>query len=132
MKRLMSSSLAAVLLGAALLAAPSRATAEPARIVTFSQSVDLALEKNPQVRLARAQIAAAEARLRSTRKLRYPVLAADANVFLWDKELAFELGGMMLPPGFDTKIRDRITSTLTVTLTQPLSGLILLGAVVGV
>ena len=111
---------------------PARAAQADTRRLSFLQAIDLALDGSHQVKLASTGIEASEAALRGARAQRYPRLRAEANVFLWNEELTFELMGIPLPPGTSPVLRERITSTATASVIQPLTGLIFLNALVGV
>jgi outer membrane protein TolC len=116
---------------AAVVAAAAPAVAqEPARPLTLSATVDRALHVSDEVEVLAATAGAADARVAGAKAQRLPLLRAEGNLFLWDKELTFDLGEMS-PPGFDSTIRSQITSSVTVTLAQPLSPLLAIGHLIG-
>lgn len=109
-----------------LAAATAPASAEP---ITLDRAVELASGESARIGISEAAVAGARARVESVKALRYPSLSVEANVFLWNEELAFQIADpSMLPPGQDASVtvRDRITSTVGVTLAQPLSGLLVI------
>lgn len=118
----------------ALLVAPALHAEEGRRRLSLSQAVELAVTDSPEVLLADEGVGAAASRLDGARALRLPSLNLEGNVFLWNEKLVFDLnGGAMLPEGTEAPvIRDQVTSSATVTVAQPLSGLAVISNLVGV
>lgn len=113
-----------VFVAAGCLGLAHRAAAQPgARDVSFAEAERTALANNVEVKIADEGLVAAKRGTKSTKALRLPKLSVDSNVLLWDKELAFDFAipGMPAAPGSSVVVRDRVTSTTSVTLAQPLS-----------
>jgi outer membrane protein TolC len=87
-----------------------------AKQLTLKEAIALAERQTPQARIAAEAVTAADETTSSARALRYPDLRADANVLFWSSP--FEL--MFGPQPFT--VRDAITSTITVTASEPLTG----------
>src|SRR3990167_4320183 len=106
------------------------ARAEP-RKLSFVEAIELAMGGSPEISIAFEAVAGSEARIRSAKAQRLPALRAEANVFVWDKalEISFSIPGA--PSGPSTTVRDRITSTTTISLVQPLSGLTVINTLIG-
>ncbi len=104
-----------------------------ARALTLDEAVTLALSHSRAIQKAQAQVAELDATRKSTRGAFLPTLKVNANVFVWDSELPFDLGDLgkilanFIPPGTPAmsfgNIRDQVTSTISVTLAQPLTPL---------
>jgi len=108
-----------LLLAAALLAAASTPAAAEPRKITLEEAIDLATAGNIQIELAKETVIAGEEKVKGTKTFRLPTLGVKANVFLWNK--AIEI------PGFPEPVRDQITSTVDVTVAQPITAALLLG-----
>jgi outer membrane protein len=96
------------------------------RQITMATAIEIALSNNPQLAIEAENIVAADAKARSDSKLRLPLLAVRANVFLWDRRIVADLG----PDIGEIAIRDRVTGTVDVSLSQPLSGALLISKLV--
>lgn len=128
--------LAAAATGAALLAAhPARAEdaatrpqapSSPAHPVTMAQAIDAALSHNPQLAIAAETIVAADAKATADATLRLPLLSARANMLFWDRAIEADLG----PDIGKITIRNRVTGTVDVSVSQPLSGALVIGKLV--
>jgi outer membrane protein len=132
MKRLVALAALAALLVVG--AHDGRAADTTVKKLTLAQAVDAAVSDNPELAIQQRSIDVADARVESAKRLRLPVLSVDANLNLWDSplDLSFEL-----PPGVNiefppTRVRDQVTSTSSVTLTQPISGLTVVGKMINV
>lgn len=120
-----------VLFAIVAMAWPSpKAHADP-RKLSFAEAIELAMTGSPEVPIAHEVVAGSEARIRSAKAQRLPALRAEANVFVWDKalELSFSIPGAPSAPS--TTVREQITSTTTISLVQPLSGLIVINTLIG-
>jgi outer membrane protein len=104
-------------------AAPPRGAA---RQLTMATAIEIALSQNPQLAIEAENIVAAEAKAAADAKLRLPLLNLKANVFVWDRPIVADLG----PEIGEITIRDRVTGSLDVTLSQPLSGALVIGKLV--
>jgi outer membrane protein len=114
----------------ALAAAP--AAAEP---MTLSQAVQSALGRGREIQAAGQEVEATAARVRGARARMGPTLRAEGNVLYWDKPLRIAFGpipDMTMPPAAAAAltVRDQITSQLTITVAQPLSGLLVVNRLV--
>jgi outer membrane protein len=94
--------------------------------LTFGQAIESALARGREVQAAEQGVEASEARVSGATARRWPSLHADANILYWDKPLQVNFGvpGM---PGMEAgtlTVRDQVTSQVTLTLTQPISGLL--------
>ena len=105
-------------------------TGSAARRLNLSQAVALAVHNGPEISAATAGIQAADARVRAAGAQRFPVLHSDANIQYWDRalEVSFAIPGMqpMGTPAPALRVRDQVTSQISVTLAQPLSALLVL------
>jgi outer membrane protein len=101
----------------------AHAEPDPRRTLSFAEAVDLTLGGSPDVRITAEVVREKAARVSTAKAQRLPLLRVEANVFVWDKalELAFMIPGAPSAPA--TTIRDQVTSTTSVSLVQPLSGL---------
>src|SRR4051812_16550006 len=120
-----------IILAAALLLASAPARAER---LTFGQAIESALAHGREIQSAGQGVEAQAARVGGATARYGPTLHADANLLYWDKPLrvAFVAPGMM-QPGMEIPVltvRDQITSQVTVTLAQPLSGLLVVNRLV--
>ena len=112
--------------------------------LTLEDAVNLAQQNNLALKAAHYGVDEALASVKSARGRFGPKLSLDANVFVWDKELTFEISQpspevmakhadvllkygdllMALPDLMSFgNIRDRVTSQLSVSVTQPLTPL---------
>jgi outer membrane protein TolC len=116
-------------LGAALVAASLASAAvaggAPARRLTLADAIDLALSGNPQLAIDADGVVAAEARTRADQALRGPLVAARASVVVWNRAIVADLGD--LGP---IAIRDRVTGSLDLSVSQPVSGALVIGRLV--
>lgn len=96
----------------------------PPRAVSLEEAVALALRQNQDVRASAAEVDAADAARRQIKGQLFPRLRVEANILRWDKSL--ELSGLGPPGTPPTVVRDSTTSTITVSLIQPVSGLVAL------
>ena len=95
------------------------------REVTLAGAIEIALTGNPQLAIDAEGIVAADARTRSDAALRLPLLAVKGNVLLWDRAIEADLG-----PDMKVTIRDRITGTVDLSVSQPVSGAFAIGTLV--
>ena len=109
-----------------LAARAASAESAPPRQLTMAEAVDLALSHNAQIAIESESIVAAEARAAADSKLRLPLLDAKVNVLVWDRPITADLG----PDIGKITIRERVTGTLDVTVSQPLSGALVIGTLV--
>jgi outer membrane protein TolC len=108
------------------------AAAQPQR-VTYRQAIELALGNGSEVLAAREGVAASDARVRGAGAQRFPQLRAEGNILRWDKPLdvAFIMPmGMMEGPTPVLRVRDQVTSQLTVSLAQPISALLVINRLI--
>jgi outer membrane protein len=103
-------------------AAPPRAALR----LTMAEAVDAALSHNPELAIAAESIVAANARTAADATLRLPLLNVRGNALLWNQTVVADLG----PDVGKITIRDRLTGTIDVSLTQPLSGALVIGTLV--
>jgi outer membrane protein len=115
-------------LGAALVAASlasaAFAGAAPRRL-TLADAIDLALSDNPQLAIDADRVVAAEAQTRADQALRGPLVAARASALVWNRAIVADLGE--LGP---ITIRDRVTGSLDLAVSQPVSGALVIGRLV--
>lgn len=90
--------------------------------IGFADAVQLGVDRGHAVLIANEDVHASEEKLAATRGQLLPSLHADASLFVWNSELQ----------SFGMTVRDRITSSITLTLAQPLTGLYALLKLVGV
>jgi len=115
-----------------LAASPARAedtaarTQAPVHQLTLAAAIDAALSHNPQLAIATESIVAADSRTTADKALRLPLLNLRGNAQLWDRKIEADLG----PDIGKITIRDRVTGTLDVSVTQPLSGALVIGTLV--
>ena len=135
----------AALTAALALAAPPAA----ARPVTLDEVLTAARAHDPQAKAQEAGVDAAKADRASGRARFLPLLHVEADLQVWDSpsEVSFLGGGAAVPQlpapatpyeavlagllqGFSTptRIRDQVTSTLAVSVVQPLTPLLFMGA----
>jgi outer membrane protein TolC len=108
--------------GAADDAPPARA----AHTLTLAEAIDAALSHNPELAIATQTIAAANARTSADASLRLPVLNLRASALWWDHAIVADLGADI---GKIT-IRDRLTGSVDLSVTQPVSGALVIGRLV--
>lgn len=96
------------------------------RALTMAQAIDIALSQNPQLAIETENIVAADAKAEADSKLRLPLVGVRANVLLWDRPIVADLG----PDIGKITIRDRVTGTMDVSVSQPLSGALVIGKLV--
>ncbi|MCB9540201.1 MAG: TolC family protein [Myxococcales bacterium] len=129
-------------LGLAVVAFALTARAEP---LTLAAALDRAHASHPELRAAGHQVDAAEQDRAALRSRLFPSLDAEASVLVWDDAQTLSLGGgggapVDLPPpttpyeqivaqvagalGGDTTVRDQVTGSVALTLTQPLTPII--------
>jgi outer membrane protein TolC len=112
--------------------APSEADGAPRRM-TLADAIATALRTGLQVKAANQAVAAAELRVKAAGAQRLPALQAAANLQYWDRPLDVSFGP---PPTAGTpaspavRIRDQLTWQASVTLVQPLTGLIALSRLI--
>jgi outer membrane protein len=114
-----------------LVAASAAFAAEPAapsppRRLTMETAIELALAHNPQLAIEAENIVAAHARTRADSRLRLPLLSVRANVLVWDRAIVVDLG----PDSEPITVRDRVTGTADLTVSQPLSGALVIGTLI--
>ena len=107
-------------------AASPGAPGAPARQLTMAQAIEAALSHNPQLAIEAENIVAAEAKATADSKLRLPLLGVKSSVMLWDRPIVADLG----PDLGKITIRDRVTGTVDVSVSQPLSGALVIGKLV--
>jgi outer membrane protein TolC len=120
-----------VLLVAALATRPAHAgeAAAPPRAalkITMAEAIDAALSHNPELAIATESIAVANARTAADATLRLPLLGVRANAQLWNTTIVADLGSDI---GKIT-LRDRLTGSIDLSVTQPLSGALVIGKLV--
>jgi outer membrane protein len=107
------------------------ASSSPGRELTMASAIEIALAHNPQLAIEAENIVVAHARTRADSKLRLPLLTARANVQLWDRAITVDLGSDP-DTGQPTTItvRDRVTGSADLQLSQPLSGAFVIGTLI--
>ena len=119
------------------------AVAEPVEL-TLEEAINIAQQNNITLRTAQSALREASASVKSARGRFGPKLSLDANMFVWDKELGFEMSEpsaevmakhadvllkygdlLMAFPELMSfgNIRDRVTSQISIGITQPLTPL---------
>lgn len=95
------------------------------RRLTLAGAIEIALSGNPQLAIDTEVIAAADARTRSDATLRLPLLSVRSNVMFWNRVIEADLGaeGKVI-------VRDRITGTVDVQVSQPVTGAFAIGTLV--
>ncbi len=121
----------AVALAALLLVRSSAAHADAPRTLTFQSAIELALGKNPDVAIAAEAQATAETRVDIASAKRLPALHAefDAHVYAEPYKLPFGKDADGNPVVFT--LYNTLTTSTSVSLSQPLTGLAYLSEVVG-
>lgn len=94
------------------------------RTVSLDEAVAVALRQNQDVRVSAAEVDAADAQRRQVKGQLFPRLRAEGNILRWNN--ALELGGFGPPGSPPIVVRDATTSTVTVSLIQPVSGIVAL------
>jgi len=110
----------------AALADEVKSPAAAPRELTMESAIEIALAHNPQLAIEAENIVAAQARARADSRLRLPLLNVRANVLFWDRAIVVDLG----PDNGKITVRDRVTGTADVTVSQPLSGALVIGKLV--
>lgn len=96
------------------------------RQLTLSGAIEIALSGNPQLAIEAENIVAAEARASADAKLRLPLLGLRSNVQVWDQAVTADLGEGI----GKVTIRDRVTGTIDLQVSQPVSGVLAIGKLV--
>ena len=111
--------------------------AQAPRRMTYREAVTKAVDTGPQVQISSAGVEASQARVSAASRQRFPVLRVEGNIQYWNKPLdvvfvptapgtVMGMMEMMPMPGPALRVRNQITSQVTVTLAQPISGLFVL------
>jgi outer membrane protein TolC len=105
--------------------------------MTLPEAVALSLRNGPEVTAAKQGEEAARRRVKGTSAQRYPKVRAEANLLYWDKELVLNFDLVPAPMPMPTMmppivVRDQITSTISITVAQPLTGLFALNRLVAI
>lgn len=95
--------------------------APPSRTVSLDEAVAVALRQNQDVRVSAAELEAADAQRRQVKGQFFPRVRAEGNILRWDK--ALELSGFGPPGTPPIVVREATTSTVTLSLIQPVSGI---------
>lgn len=101
--------------------------------MSFTDVIRTAAEASPQAKVSAYGLQAAQSRTSAAKAQRYPKLNVSANLLRWNDKIEVALGPTT--PGMPTPrllARDIVTSTVSVTLAQPLTGLIALSRLVGI
>jgi outer membrane protein len=106
--------------------APAPPALAPARSLSLAQAIEAALAHNPQLAIAAEAIVAADARTAADATLRLPLVSARANVFVWNRPIEADLG----PDIGKITIRDQVTGTAELQVSQPLSGALVIGKLI--
>ncbi|HEX8110271.1 MAG TPA: hypothetical protein VF516_21215, partial [Kofleriaceae bacterium] len=121
------SSLAVAIAVGALGAHPAFAEDAPApRRLTLAGAIEIALSGNPQLAIDAEAVSAADARARSDAALRLPLLGLKSNVVFWNRAIEADLG----PDVGKVTVRDRITGTVDLQVSQPVTGALAIGTLV--
>jgi outer membrane protein len=105
-------------------AATAAATpASPTVKLTLVEALSRAATASPDLAIARKSIDAAQSQLDASRALRLPSLNLEANAQLWDQKLAFAVA----PGAPEVVVREQLTTLTSLSLVQPLSGLLVVG-----
>ena len=127
--------LVGVMLGA-LLGSPARgARAQEVPLVppmSFGDAIRTAGDASPQAQISGFADEAAKSRVKSAKAQRLPKLSVNANVLRWNDKIEVSIGPPPAPgqPAPKLLARDLVTSTVGVTLAQPLTALIALSRLV--
>lgn len=111
----------------------SRAAVAQPRRMSISEAVDAAVGQNDQVAIASEAVNVAHARVDGVRAQRLPRLRAEGGVNVWNEALTFSFGdSSLLPPGMEAPtIREQVTTTASISLIQPVSGLLVIDKLIG-
>lgn len=109
----------------ATVAPPAHATDESARVMTLDECITTALNDNVEARSSALEVDAAKAARAGARGELLPRLKAEGALQQWNQafELPFALPGLAGPPPVLT-VRDAFTWTGSVSVIQPITGLI--------
>jgi outer membrane protein TolC len=97
-----------------------------ARQLTMASAIEIALSHNPQLAIEAENIVVAQSRATADSTLRLPLVAVRASAMLWDRRIVADLG----PDIGKITIRDRVTGTVDFSVSQPLSGALVIGTLV--
>ncbi|HET7506113.1 MAG TPA: TolC family protein [Kofleriaceae bacterium] len=106
--------------------APRPPAPPAAHTLTLAAAIDAALSHNPQLAIATESVIAADTRASADSALRLPLVAVHGNLQLWDRAIVTDLG----PDLGKVTIRDRVTGTVDLTVSQPVSGALVIGKLV--
>jgi len=95
----------------------------------FSDAVELSIGKTPQVEGAKFGIDAAQQKAKGTASQRLPKLSAAGNVLRWNDPIAIQFGA---PGSPSVAVRDQVTTSFSLSLAQPISGLFVLGRLIDI
>jgi outer membrane protein len=116
---------AALLLLVIRLASPATAQAQK---LTLREAIDGALNRGREIQIAAQGVEATTARVSGAGALRWPSLRVEGNVLVWDKPLKVRFGpadmSMAGAQAAELVVRNQVTSQVTVTIAQPISGLL--------
>jgi outer membrane protein len=105
-----------------------------AQRLSVAEAESLALKQNTALDIGASTITAAEERVAGARAGRLPRVSVDANVLLWDTEIAFPLalpaGPDMPPMEQSITVRGRVTAAASLTVAQPITPQIALNHVI--
>jgi outer membrane protein TolC len=121
MKRLACLSLVA----ASAAHADAPAPAAGAQKLTFERAIAIALEGSADIELAKEVVAGADAKAAGAKANRWVSLHLNANLNRWREPYALDFGGASFT------LHEAVTSTMVVSLSQPLTGLAYLQELVG-
>lgn len=110
--------------------APAVALAQPRRL-SITEAVDAALAQSDEVAIANEAVNAARARVDGARAQRLPRLRAEGAVNVWNEALTFSFGDTAVPGMSAPTIREQITTTASISLSQPVSGLLVIDKLIG-
>jgi len=96
----------------------------------FSDAVELSIGNTPQIEGAKFGIDAAERKLSGTAAQRLPRLKAEGNVLRWNDPIAIQFGSNA--PGSSVVVREQVTTSFSLSLAQPISGLFVLGRMIDI
>jgi outer membrane protein TolC len=125
---------ALLFLPVALLLGPvsTRVSAQDSRggQVRFSDAVELSIGNTPQIEGAKFGIDAAERKVSGTAAQRLPKLKAEGNVLRWNDPISIQFGSST--PGSSVAVREQVTTSFSLSLAQPISGLFVLGRMIDI
>jgi outer membrane protein TolC len=110
----------------ALGARPALADDTAPRRLTLAGAIEIALSGNPQLAIDGEAVAAADARTRSDAALRLPLLGLKSSVVFWNRAIEADLG----PDVGKVTVRDRITGTVDLQVSQPVTAALAIGTLV--